>query len=169
MPLKAVTQVIKAKKHAVVPLMLFPVSEEPLYQEGKLTPAKRLYNLYAGILRREGQWVGSYLENKAIRASFSRVHRKLEQFRADGIAIDEVAYIMAHRRAYGLHLYPNQLHSKMSLAIYQTYLAEQAAKVVHLSPREIAAYDEAMITRLCTIRGETREEVVALLRTFDLL
>lgn len=130
---------------------------------------KRLYHYYVAMQRRHGKWIVPYEKDQRMRTCFKKLHRKFEELKAIGLDVDEVDYICAHKATYGDALRPNHLISWCSLGIYQSYLAEKHAEQIEVSPEEQDAYDTAMVEYLMDVRGESKAEVVKLLRSFDLL
>lgn len=131
--------------------------------------SRELYLLYAAIQQRHGKWVIPYRKDKRMRTCFRKLAKKFEELAEMGLDVDEVAFIMAHKATYGSDLQPTHLISWCSMDIYQSYLTQQKAEVIKLSEDEERAYDDEMITRLSSIRGESKEEVAQLLESCGLL
>ena len=104
-----------------------------------------------------------------MRTCFQKLAKKLDELASLGFEIDDIDYIIAHKETYGADLRPGHLVSWCSLGIYQGYMTEKTAEVLELSEDEQRAYDDENITYLAAIRGETKEEVAKLLKSFDLL
>lgn len=128
-----------------------------------------LYLLYSAIQRRHGKWLAVDTKDKRMRTCFKKLSQKLDELHALGLEVDEVEYICAHKATYGDLLRPNHLISWCSLGIYQSYLTDKRAGRVEISKEEQDAFDAEMVDYLMQLRGESREEVTALLEGCDLL
>lgn len=135
----------------------------------KYSRPRELFLLYAAIQRKHGKWVVPYGKDQRMRTCFQRLKKKIDAFAELGIEIDDVAYIEAHKATYGKELHPTHLISWCSYNIYQSYLTEQHADVMTLTDDEQKKYDDEIILYLADLRGESKEDVVQLLQSCDLL
>lgn len=141
---------------------------QPTYYVGEEAP-QRLHLLYSAIQRRHGKWVVAYGKDKGMRTCFKKLSHKFDELKRLGLEVDEVEYICAHKATYGDSLRPQHLISWCSLGIYQSYLSEKRASHVEVSQAEQDAFDIEMVDYLMRLRGESREQVTALLEGCDLL
>lgn len=104
-----------------------------------------------------------------MRTCFRKLAKRLEELTAQGLEIDELTYLLAHKVAYGNDLRATHLISSWSHNIYTSYVTAQRAEVVTLSDEEVQAYDEETLEYLADVRGESKEEVKKLMVSCGLM
>lgn len=146
-----------------------PANTPVIVQAGKQDKAREIYHQFAAIQQQHGQWVIPYERGKRMRACLKKLVKTLQELEGLGIQVDISEFILAQRDVWGDDFMPHHLISRDAMRIYESYQQNKRAEVITLTKNQLKEYNDTTVSRLALLRGETPEQVTALLETYDLI
>ena len=140
-------------------------------KEKWLKAQRHLWRLFNQLRSEYTTWRPHKIPQDArLRKVFEKLNKRFNHYHdVSQDVIDPSLYMRAHFKFFGGKMFPSQLNSKCSFALYKTYIDIENMRVIPNSYNASMLEQAKMVRRLADIRNESEKQVMKQLKHSGLL